>query len=191
MKRDQAAKESAIIASRTGSGRRRAILAGYWASGEAPFPAVRVDATTGRLLSSSKYDSSGLRLTNAERSTPGNRVILSGDAEGVAAWERMAKMLVDGRTFAEILRYANKCIPTRWGRARWSRPQLINALSNRALIGCLNRRVDGVPQVIPARWGPLVDLDLFLSVTQKLERRMGSRTPRRGATQLLPYPPVR
>ena len=121
LKRDQAAKESALIVTRTGSGRRRATLEGYWATGEAPFPAVRVDAATNRVLPRAQYDSLGRRVANAERSTPGNRVVLGPDTDSVAAWERMAQMLVDGQTFAEILRYANEHIPTRWGRARWAK----------------------------------------------------------------------
>ena len=139
---------------------------GYWLGGPPPFPARRIEAVTRR------------RLTAGVKST--EQTILEADPERLVHWNAGAEMLLAGRTVMDVVRYFQANVPTisneRAGRAtHWSHSTIQKMYVNPALIGELHYTLGGELVVIPAKWAPIVDVDLYRRVRSELERRASAR----------------
>jgi DNA invertase Pin-like site-specific DNA recombinase len=160
-------------------GQEDSIKAGFWPRGIAPFPCVRIDARTGRVLGEAQRDENGVVLRDAEgkalrpaeRVQPGAHVVLGAHPERLRHWVHGARLLLEGRPWRDVVKYYDTHVPTARGSSRWTRKGLIEVYSNRALIGSLVRKVDGKRMTFQASWEPIVDPELFQHVQQEIARR--------------------
>lgn len=160
-------------------GQNDAFKDGYWGRGLVPFPCVRVEARTGRVLADAQRDERGAVVRDAdgravlpsERVQQGARILLAGDPERVKHWEHGARLLLERRPWRDVIRYFDEHVRTNRGTSRWTRKTLKKVYSNRALIGVIERTIGGQALTIPAKWAPVVDPELFGRVQTELWRR--------------------
>jgi DNA invertase Pin-like site-specific DNA recombinase len=158
--------------------------AGWWTHGGAPWGTKRLDTRTNRVLEKGELGSPG-----------GGGIILTPDSAALAVWNRAAKRLVAGASLDEIGRglFAEGILGPRGGRLGHS--SIRKLLTNRALIGRTHLLEGESGQrarvEVAAKWGPMVDIDLFELVSKRLRGRTpadGGRHRRR--RELYPLTPV-
>lgn len=159
---------------------------GWWVYGSAPWGTKRKDTRTGRVLE------------HGEPSTPGGGgTILIPDPKTITEWTRGAKRILAGAALEDVgaALFEQGLRGPRGGHLGHS--SILNFLTNRALIGEV--KVPGesdaagkrLPKVVKAKWEPMVDIDLFEQVSQRLGGHTRADKPRRRRRrELYPLTPV-
>lgn len=178
-----------VISEGARSGLARIRAEGYWAS-NAPYPCVRVDAETGKVIQPGERN-------------PQRKCILQLDPELYVWWERMAHKLLAGASLVEIARWLDEqgaeppgVILGRYQvtakrpkprKPRWFSSNVRVILTNRVLIGEIVHTITGnkkarkilaTPVVTQAKWGVLVNRELWDAVQAEFRAR-GEKAPRR------------
>lgn len=168
-----AAAFSAKLARDVRRGKRHWAEGGGWIHGTAPFPAKRFDSEAGRVLERGELARPGVGGT-----------ILVAPEEDVRHWIDGAQMLMDGHSLDSVGdEWHRRGLQGPFG-GKWGHKQVRNSLTNRALIGLIDYsyRDPETGQegalVIPAKWEPLVPIELFDAVQRELEARSESPSHR-------------
>lgn len=165
-------------------GRRQHSMAGYWTGGAGPWGTQRIDTKTSRILAP------------GELSTPGGGgVILMADPKVIPLWERAAKRIVAGASLDSVGAEFHKegLFGPRGGTLGHS--TIKNLLTNRALIGRTfymeHAGAQRTRHEVAAKWPPIVDIDVFTKVEQRLAARTSQGNGRhRRHRELYPLTPV-
>jgi DNA invertase Pin-like site-specific DNA recombinase len=145
------------------SGLRRIAKEGWWMGGPAPWGTRRMDSTNGRILS------------QKETASARARTILVPDPDVLPHWEPAARLLLQGATWDGIGEelFGEGIRGPRGGALGHS--AIRNFLTRPELVGkidVVDRTVDPhVVERIDAKWDAMVDVELFRSVQEEVERR--------------------
>jgi hypothetical protein len=170
-----AAVYSATLSVNASRGRRSEAANGWWTGGVAPWGTLRHDTKTRR------------DLGDRERSTPGGGgTILKPVEEILTYWAFAAQRVIDGASF-EVVSNELLAKGVRGPRAGALGHRAVkNWLTNPVFIGEVeytDRQAEGGKVRADAKWGPMVDRDLFRRVNVEIERREGDpRNLRRAVT---------
>lgn len=150
----------------------------FWIGSEAPYPALRKDARTGRALGPYEHAANG--------------TVLDIDPHLYPTWEFAARRVIEGDTPREVARTLQamyeadpESAPFCPGQRGWRRNHVVNMLTNPALIGYPVYKLASGTFQVKAVWGALVDEHLFRTAGAALKaRRRGGRSPNKGGRVL-------
>lgn len=164
----QAGEYIRVLGSRVRSAKVKTYERGHWLAGTPPFPAMRVDAVTGRRLEPGEYTNNGSRLAR--------------DPQLYPAWELAAKLVAAGKSCGEAAEQLHAGgYPLGATMRGWSQGAVRRMLSNSALVAqpvvYLAEKGGVIPQ--DAAWEPVVDPQLFAAANARL---LGRRNATRRAS---------
>lgn len=170
MKMHMGSQYSRDLSRKVRRGRNNWLRQGYWV-GKPPWPAMRYDAAHGRLLAGTVRDASGAVVTSAEPSV--NGCLLAGNPDWVAHWTWAALEVERGHSVEDVAFRLTRDRGSLTAQGnRWHQKALSDSLTNRALIGEVRwTDDDGRTHQVKAKWGPIVDVELFTRVVNVLTYR--------------------
>jgi hypothetical protein len=153
------------------AGKRRAAVAGNWNGGPPPWPAERIDARTGR------------RLARGERASNGQAVLgPPSNPDKLQHWIDGANLLLCGASLDAVARMLTARGVESFYGGTWRHAHVVKVFTAVELIGRVEYRFatdDGGVELFegPARWEPIVPVDLFHAVRSELTKRARKRAP--------------
>ncbi|MCX5762896.1 MAG: recombinase family protein, partial [Gemmatimonadetes bacterium] len=158
-----AAQYSKTLSKNVRRGRSAHAKRGWWTNGGAPWGTKRKDTKTNRILAA------------GEPSTPGGGgTTLVPDVPALKLWQTAAKRILNGASLDKVgVELFEKGVRGPRG-GKLGHRSIRNFLTNPALIGRTTYRdaagPDGArpPREVDAKWGPMVDVELFLQVSVRL-----------------------
>jgi len=177
-----AASYSVTLSTNVKRGMIKRATEGWWTGGPAPWGTLRKDVAAARILKDGERSSAS-----------GNTILVPNDAE-LLHWAKAAKLIIAGVSLDRVGQtlHNEDGISGRLG-GRMTHSTLSKLLLNPVLIGTLVFRGTADKEgnrpivVAQAKWGPLVDVELFEQVQRRLAARRNSSAPRqRRRAELFP-----
>lgn len=161
-----------VSAGKADAARGDSELGGWWTGGVAPYGTQRYDISSKRALNEAFRDEEGLKV-RGDHAHQRSTVLVRNDEEAVPL-EWAMRQYLKGSSLDAVCAGLTKRVPTRAGNP-WMKKSLINAFTNKALVGEMVHKLKAGPVTYKKRWDPLVDPDLFWKVQDELARRRSSR----------------